>query len=310
MKTTLTTTAKKFTTTLATLAGVLAITLTTLITAGYASAANIAESSASTKAFQVKITGQGKPMILIPGLASSGDVWNDTVAHYASRYRCIVLTLAGFAGTPAISGPFLKQVEDELARYIGDNKLDHPVVVGHSLGGFLALKLASDYPDKVGKIVIVDSLPAMGAQQMPSITVAQLEEMARTMRDRMLQGDKTKQNANRRVTIATMVSKPEDIERIAIWGDQSDSNAVANAMYELLAQDLRQDISNITTPTLVMGTWIAYKDYVSRNVIETVFKTQFAKLPDVNIVLADHARHFIMIDDPKWLFEQMDTFLK
>ncbi|MCU6434216.1 alpha/beta hydrolase [Undibacterium sp. Jales W-56] len=293
-----------------------AIALTTLLTLASATVAAAAattasiDSNAGTQAFQVKVSGQGKPMILIPGLASSGEVWNDTVAHYSSQYRCAVLTLAGFAGAPAISGPYLQQVEDALARYISDNKLDHPVIVGHSLGGFLAMKLASDYPDKVGKVVIVDALPALGAQQMPSVTAVQLEEMARTVRDRMLQSDPAQQNARRRATIATMVSKPEDIERIAVWGDKSDSNTVANAMYELLAQDMRQDISKIAAPTLVMGTWIAYKEYVPRTTIESVFKTQFAKLPNAKITLADHARHFIMVDDPGWMFEQMDSFLK
>jgi N-formylmaleamate deformylase len=55
--------------------------------------------------FTVKVTGHGKPMILIPGLASSGDTWVGTVAHFKQRYTCYVLTLAGFAGVPPIQPP-------------------------------------------------------------------------------------------------------------------------------------------------------------------------------------------------------------
>ena len=58
-------------------------------------------SAPAPTAFRVEVSGTGRPMILIPGLASAGAVWQTTVAHFATRYTCHVLTLAGFAGVPA-----------------------------------------------------------------------------------------------------------------------------------------------------------------------------------------------------------------
>jgi N-formylmaleamate deformylase len=55
-------------------------------------------------------------------------------------------------------------VRDALADYIRKNNLDKPVVVGHSLGGYLALLLAVKYPDLPGKLVIVDSYPTWPAR--------------------------------------------------------------------------------------------------------------------------------------------------
>src|SRR5436305_1731639 len=97
-------------------------------------------------AFQVKVSGHAKPMILIPGLSSSGETWDTTVAHYRDRFECHVLTLAGFAGVPRVPAPMLERVREDMAEYIRKNKMEKPVVVGHSLGGFLALDLASNYP--------------------------------------------------------------------------------------------------------------------------------------------------------------------
>src|SRR6266542_2825471 len=121
--------------------------------------------AATAPAFEVKVSGHGPAMILIPGMSSSGEVWNATVQQLASRYQCHVLTLAGFAGVRPIDGPLLPHVEEELVRYIDRHHLGKPIVVGHSLGGFLALRLASDHPARVGKLVIVDALPALGAVQ-------------------------------------------------------------------------------------------------------------------------------------------------
>jgi len=56
----------------------------------------------------------------------------------------------------------LDRVRDGLADYIRKNKLEKPVIVGHSLGGFLALALAAKYPNLPGKLVIVDAYPFFG----------------------------------------------------------------------------------------------------------------------------------------------------
>ena len=91
--------------------------------------------TATPTSFRVQVVGKGRPMILIPGLMSSGETWNSTVARYQDRFECHVLTLAGFAGVPPITTPLLATVRTELADYIRGQQLDRPVIVGHSLGG-------------------------------------------------------------------------------------------------------------------------------------------------------------------------------
>ncbi len=265
---------------------------------------------AAPTSFTVEVTGTGKPIIFIPGLASSGEVWKDTVAQFSNRYECHVVTLAGFAGVAPISVPLLPTVQKELVEYIDAKKLDRPIIVGHSLGGFLALRMGADTPAKVGRLVIVDSLPALGAVQMPDITPDQLKSMATRMRDNMKSQDAATFAEGQRRSVASMVNKPEDVERVLGWGKKSDGATVMNAMHDLIATDLRQDIARIKSPTLVLGTWIVYKEYTTRAAVENTFKTQYQKLSGVTIEVADTARHFIMYDDPKWMFERMEKFLK
>lgn len=265
---------------------------------------------AAPTSFTVEITGKGKPIIFIPGLASSGEVWKETVAQFSNRYECHVVTLAGFAGVAPIATPLLSSVQKELVEYIDAKKLDRPIIVGHSLGGFLALRIGADTPAKVGRLVIVDSLPALGAVQMPDVTPEQLKSMAARMRDGMKSQDAAAFAEGQRRSAASMVTKPDDLERVLGWSRKSDGATVMNAMHDLIATDLRQDIERIKSPTLVLGTWIAYKEYTTRAAVENTFKTQYQKLGGVTIEVADTARHFIMYDDPKWMFERMEKFLK
>ena len=268
--------------------------------------------AAAPTAFTAEVTGQGRPLILIPGLASSGEVWQGTVARLCgpqATRQCHVLTLAGFAGVPAIAGDLLAQAEQQLADYIVAKKLAQPAIIGHSLGGFVALKMAIDHPRQTGKLVIVDSLPALGAAQLPSSTPEQLQAMATQMQAAMRAQDAAGASASQRRTVSGMASAPADVERIIGWGQRSDRETVINAMGILIASDLRQDVAKIKSPTLVLGTWIAYKDYAPRAAIEATFQQQYAQLPGVRIALADTARHFIMYDQPDWMVARIEQFL-
>ena len=88
------------------------IFFTFLAVAAIAAAAPPAAAPSAPAAFKVNVTGQGKSIILIPGLSSSGAVWDGTVARLRNRYQCHTLTLAGFAGQPRIEGPFLETVRN------------------------------------------------------------------------------------------------------------------------------------------------------------------------------------------------------
>lgn len=265
--------------------------------------------AASHPAFHVKVTGSGAPVILIPGLASPGEVWDGTVQRFCGTRQCHVLTLAGFAGVPAIDAPLLPAAQQQLSDYIAENKMVKPVLIGHSMGAFLALKLAADHPAQVGRVVVVDMLPALAATQMPNMTQEQLEASAALVRDRTLQADDASFAEQQRRTVATMVTSPADVERIAAWGRKSDRKAMATSMYQMLSHDLRPDLARVTAPTLVLAGWAGHKGVLPGSAIEGMYRGQYRLLPNVKFELTDTARHFIMYDDPEWMYARIDQFL-
>ncbi|MGZ4079085.1 MAG: alpha/beta fold hydrolase, partial [Bacteroidia bacterium] len=113
--------------------------------------------------FNVRVTGAGTTdLIFMPGLSCSGDVWDETVEHYQKNYRCHILTMDGFAGVAADSNVSFKNWEKGIVQYINDKHIVKPIFVGHSIGGGMAYLIASDYPDLLSKIVVVDALPCLG----------------------------------------------------------------------------------------------------------------------------------------------------
>ena len=221
-----------------------------------------------------------------------------------------MFTLAGFAGVPAQPGPLLDMVDTALAAYVEQQHLEAPIVVGHSLGGFVALRLAITHPADVGKLVIVDALPALGAASMDSATPQQLHDFAPQMRAQMLAQAPAAYAAGQAELIATMASAPADVARVQAWGRQSDRDTVISAMAAMIGLDLRPQLAAVKAPTLVMGSWIAHKDVSTLEQTRAIYARQYKLLAGVQIAMAPAARHFIMLDDPTWFETTLESFIR
>jgi len=262
--------------------------------------------------FAVEVHGQGTPMLLIPGLSNSGAVWDETVARYEDKYQMHVVTLPGFAGQPpmAENEPYLSQVRDQLLTYLKAQKLENPIVVGHSLGGYMAMMMAIEQPELFQKILIVDAVPFIPALTMPGATEENSKAMADIMKAQMDKQDEAMSSASLDQILASMITDPERIKLAKKWGMDSDSASVSQAMYEMMTTDLRQKIATVKTRTLVMGSWIAYKDYgMSHERLDLSYGAQYKNMENHTLVITDTGKHFIMWDDPDFYFAKMDAFL-
>ncbi|WP_305806099.1 alpha/beta hydrolase [Stenotrophomonas sp. YIM B06876] len=260
---------------------------------------------------QVEVVGKGLPVLMIPGLNSGADSWRDTCQALQPQVQCHLVTLPGFAGQPAVDdAAFLTGMRDRLLAYIADRKLAAPVVAGHSLGGMLALQMALKQPQAVGKLVIVDSLPYFGAAQNPAATPDTMRPMAEQMRAGMLKVDQASYLQQAEASVNGMAHEPARIATLKAWSRSSDRTATANAMYEMMVTDLRGELGAISAPTLVLGSWAAYKPYgATQESTRGIFASQYARLDGVRIEMSQAGYHFLMWDDPQWLQAQMRDFL-
>ncbi len=242
--------------------------------------------SAQTFSFAVKKAGKGIPMILIPGLDCSGEVWNETVEHFKNHFECHILTLPGFAGQPAIqSDSILKTVAGQLAVYIKLNKLNKPVIIGHSLGGWLALQFAIMYPDLAGNIICVSSSPFLPALAMGSdITADSARKTGLLIKKSMMNQKPEMVKQNSKYMLSTMMRDSSKIAWVTEMTIASDQPTQAQVMYELFSTDLRDQLGKIKSGILALGDWAAYKAYgtTRENVLEN-YTAQFKLAKQVTI---------------------------
>jgi len=275
-------------------------------------AAPVAAPAPASDRIIVAVTGQGPDVILIPGLASSAHVWDATVAHISAHHRVHVVQVAGFAGTPAgsnASGPVFEPLVEAIHSYIAANHLQGAAVIGHSLGGTIAMRLAIAHPGDAGKIMIVDSLPYVGMMFGPQMTVPLVQPQATMIRDQTVNGTQEAYAAAEPGQMARLIkSHNAEAEAAIAAASASDHRVVGQALYDDLVTDLRPDISKIAVPVTMLYPW----DQTSgapQQVFDTLYTNAYAPLPHGKVERIDGSYHFIMIDQPAVFLTKVDAFL-
>lgn len=269
-------------------------------------------SLAYSQKLQADITGKGPKIILIPGLASSGDVWQETASFLSKNYECHVLTLPGFGANAAmdLSEGFLFTMEKLLTNYI-EEQSEPVILIGHSLGGFLSLRLSKSIPDRIQKAIIVDSFPFYSAAFNPAATPENMKGMANQMKELMLAQSPEQFRAQQQASMPMMTINSEKLPIAVEWSVQSDRNTIAQALYELMITDFRKELEVVKTPILVLGAWASGKNYgLTLESVGKSFAEQYRLAENLQIEMAPTAHHFIMWDNPEWFMEKVSAFLQ
>lgn len=280
----------------------------TFLRAALASMLLLLAATASADPYRVESSGEGRAVYLLPGLASPGWVWDDLAGRLrAAGYRTRVLTLAGFAGEPPLDGDgtFLPTVREALAADLAAEPGAEPVVIGHSLGGFLAFWLAATAGEHLAGAVAVDGVPYISALGDPSATPASQRAGADQLAAFMAGLTPEQYAQQNRMSLQTMISDPDEVDRVAADSGRSDPAMVGRAVAEMMTTDLRPMMSDVAVPVLL----VQAADSGASAAMREAYARQVATIPDHRHVVAERGRHFVQLDDPDVLAREVLAFL-
>lgn len=114
-----------------------------------------------------EVYGSGEPVILCHGFLDSCSVWMSQAETMAGQHTVILYDLRGHGRSEKPRGDYsVRSLAEDLHGLILGLHLDRAAVVGHSLGGMIALTLALDHPDRVSRLVLVCTTARL-VPQMP-----------------------------------------------------------------------------------------------------------------------------------------------
>lgn len=116
-----------------------------------------------------KVYGQGDPIIIMHGMFGMLDNWQLIAKKLAENYMVFVIDLRNHGRSPHSEEFGYKIMSDDLLKFMNDNWIHHAHIIGHSMGGKVAMRFALENPDLVDSLVVVDIAPKTYAGNHESI---------------------------------------------------------------------------------------------------------------------------------------------
>lgn len=250
--------------------------------------------------------GQGPPLLLLHGIPTSSYLWRDVIDPLAMTFEVLAPDLLGYGDSD-------KRLDADLsiaaqARYMvafmESLGIHQAAVVGHDIGGGVAQLMAVDEPDRVARLILIDSIVD---DNWPVPDIARLKDPAwdQILVDRDLRpGFRRGLEAG---TTSTGVVTDDLVDEIARpFSDQGSRRAYLRAARALNNRDLvsrRRHIQEIQTPTLIL--WGANDAFLEPRWADTLK----AKLADSTVEVIEPGGHFLPLDRPEAVVAAITRFL-
>jgi pimeloyl-ACP methyl ester carboxylesterase len=257
-----------------------------------------------------QVSDKGPAIIFIPGLASGPWAWADTIARLKGNHTVFAVTLPGFDGRKPRPGVKLDDIEEALRVLIESKHIKHPVLVGHSLGGTLALRFATQHSDLISGVVALEGLPVFPGTENVTGDRAPLGARMRTQMSNQTQDQFALQQTNYMVLIGS--TDDATARRLASFAARSDPEATADFAAQIIELDFRAALGGIAVPVLEVVPYNA-PDGERIGVTEArkldYYRSLLTGIKQLNVASLTPARHFAMFDQPDAFAEMLDTAL-
>lgn len=291
-----------------------ALTLGGVVACGSESSAPAEEAAQSapfeSQVLTIEVVGTGPDVILLPGLASNADVWDETVDALKDRYTLHVVQVSGFGGAPARGNAektdILPGLRDDLIRY-AETMEAPPHLIGHSLGGLVTMMAGIEKSSAFEELMAIDVLPFFSVMTLPEPSASAAEPLAQLGKSMLISQSEDVFAARQAEALATLTKSDEHRALALNWSVASDRNVMAQAMYEVLVTDLREPIASLEAPLTVM--YARDPEMPNGAAIQGFYETEFTSVPQVTLVPIDNALHFIMFDQPEAFIGAVENFL-
>jgi len=254
-----------------------------------------------------EVQGEGTPLVLISGLGYPAWQWHRMLPYLARHLRVITFDNRGVGGTDKPAGPYTAGLlAADTAGLLDALGIESGLVMGHSMGGFIAQELALSYPQKVSKLVL-SSTNFGGPHHVPVTPEAMLvlSDMTSDPITRFKNG----------LVVSTAPGFAEaHPEIIQEWLDWRITNPVDLAGYRAQmaiglaliseAASFENKLPNITVPTLIL--FGAYDKVVPPSNADLLA----ARIPNSKVVTLPNAGHWFPMEVPEAASQAIIDFVK
>lgn len=245
--------------------------------------------------------GEGTPLIIIHGLFGSGDNWRSHRRHWQSNYRVITLDLRNHGQSPHTPGMSYTAMAGDVLALMDSLGIDSAHLLGHSMGGKVAMSLAREFPKRVQSLIVADIAPVVYDHHGHNNVFAALNSVAgahpadRSEADALM-AEHVSERAVRLFLATNLVRREEGGLCLRIGLEEIETG------YEDII-GLPAGEKAFDGPALVVRG--GRSPYVSEDSIPALYGV----LPQAEIVTLDGAGHWLHAEQPDAFQRSVDEFL-
>jgi len=248
---------------------------------------------------EVVVEGQGPPLTLVHGVASSLESWDKIASSLSRRYRVIRYDLRGHGRTATPAGPYaIEDFAADLRALLVALDVAKTHVVGFSLGGLIAQSFALAHAARLDKLVIVSAVANKSAQAL-----ARLKQRADAI-DRNGVSSVMGPAVERWFTPEFREAHPELIKQRIQRYLETDPRGFAAAYRTFMEGDLGEQLHLIKAPTLVMT---GEHDPGSS---AAMAKFMHEQIGGSHLHIIPRLRHNVLLEAPDVIAEKIEAFLE
>jgi len=246
-----------------------------------------------------EISGQGDPLLFVPGWMMTAGIWKEQVAAFSKTHRVIVMDPRGQGNSSKVlSGNTLQQQAKDLRRLIESLQLDRVTLVAWSMALAVVLEYANQFGnDRLKSLVLVDGWPSMVKKDdwPRGLTPEDTNRLVLDWENNRMA--KTNEFIDNMFT--TERSDPE-LEWMVKEALRTPTTVATVLAYDYFSSDRRPLLSKIAVPTLITMT--------AEN--KEVGEFMQSQIPNSQLTVFEGLGHALFLDDPRRFNERLAAFLK
>lgn len=244
-----------------------------------------------TEKLEYTESGRGYPVVFIHGYPLNSTCWTEVATEMEGRYRVITPDLRGFGKSPVPDAIYrMEELAEDVAVLLESLKLEKYVLVGHSMGGYVALTLARLHPERLTALGLICSQATADSEE--------------TKQNRAKQAQTALEDGSEAIANSML---PKMFAPSVYQDDEDDLRGQVRRMIEstkprgiygaLHGMALRPDSTDLL-PTLTMPTLVLTTD---QDKLIPPFKSEDMAelLPNAQLVTVHDAGHMPMLEQPR-----------